>query len=127
MHALLAAAGAPVAERPGALDRLEPVPRLLHHPDPGRLVARDPRYGQVVCACEHVSAAEIAAAFRMALPPASIDGVRRRTRATGGRCQGALCLAGTTFMASVHGDQPPWRVAQGEPDATLAAEPPPGR
>ena len=106
----------------GALDRLEPLPRLLHHPEPARLAARDPRYGQVVCACEHVSAAEIAAAFRLALPPASIDGVRRRTRATGGRCQGALCLAGTSFLLSVHGGIAPEAVPLGEPGLTLVLD-----
>jgi glycerol-3-phosphate dehydrogenase len=117
---LLAGAGAPVGEdRPGAVRALPPVPRLLGHADPERLLAADPRYGQVVCACEQVTAAEIAAAFAMALPPRSIDGLRKRTRATGGRCQGAVCMAGVAFLCSVHGGWRPWQVAQSEPEATL--------
>ena len=71
---------------------LEPVPRLLGHPDPAALFARDPAYGEVVCPCEQVTAAEIAAAFRMRLPPRSVAGLRKRTHATAGRCQGAMCL-----------------------------------
>ena len=120
VHGLLAAAGAPVQdERVGAETALEPLPRLLGHPEPERLYARDPGYGQVVCACEQVTAAEIAAAFRMALPPSSVDALRKRTRATGGRCQGAVCLAGVSFLCSVHGGWRPWELAQSGPAATI--------
>ena len=120
VHELLAAAGAPVeVERPDAVTALEPIPRLLHHPRPQELVARDPRYGQVVCACEQVTAAEIAQAFAMAVPPRSLDALRKRTRATGGRCQGAVCLAGVSFLCSLHGDLAPWQVATGDPRATV--------
>jgi glycerol-3-phosphate dehydrogenase len=120
VHDLLAGAGAPVErERPAAARMLEPVPRLLGHRWPETLVAHDRRYGQVVCACEQVTAAEIAAAFAMALPPRSVDGLRKRTRATGGRCQGAVCMAGVAFLCSVHGGWRPWQIAQSEPEATL--------
>jgi glycerol-3-phosphate dehydrogenase len=121
---LLAEAGAPVTvERPDALDALPPLPRLLGHPDPDALFAADARYGQVVCACEQVSAAEIAAAFAARLPPRSLDGLRKRTRAAGGRCQGAVCLAGVSFLCSAHGGLAPWEVAQGEPEATVGVGP----
>jgi glycerol-3-phosphate dehydrogenase len=120
VHELLAAAGAPVEhERPEVVMALEPIPRLLNHPRPQELIARDPRYGQVVCACEQVTAAEIAQAFDMAVPPRSLDALRKRTRATGGRCQGAVCLAGVSFLCSLHADLSPWQVATGDPRATL--------
>ena len=124
VHELLAAAGAPVLdERPDAAPALEPVPRLLGHPEPERLHAADARYGQVVCACEQVTAAEIAAAFARALPPRSVDGLRKRTRATGGRCQGAVCLAGVSFLCSVHGGWRPWQLTQSGPGATIGVAP----
>ncbi len=124
VHGLLAAAGAPVLdERPQALAVLEPIPRLLHHPRPEELFATDPRYGQVVCACEQVTAAEIAGAFAMALPPRSVDGLRKRTRATGGRCQGAVCMAGVSFLCSLHAGTAPWLLAQSEPAATIGVGP----
>ncbi len=120
VHALLSGLGAPVdRERPHALTALEPVPRLLGHPRPEELYALDRRYGQVVCACEQVTAAEIAAAHAMALPPRSLDAVRKRTRAAGGRCQGSVCLAGVSFLHSLHTGRRPWEIAVGEPEATL--------
>ena len=95
------------------------MPRLLGHPDPASLIARDPRYGQVVCACEQVTAAEIAAACAMRVPPRSLDALRKRTRAAGGRCQGSACLAGVSFLFSVHAGMQPWEIPVGEPEATL--------
>jgi len=81
--------------------------------------ARDPRYGQVICACEQVTAAEIAAVHGMAVPPTSLEGVRKRTRATGGRCQGAFCLSGVSFLHSLHAGRRPPQIAVSEPEATL--------
>lgn len=57
------------------------------------LIARDPAYGTLVCHCEGVSAGEIRDALASAVPPRSKDGLRRRTRAGGGRCQGFYCGA----------------------------------
>jgi glycerol-3-phosphate dehydrogenase len=120
VHGLLAAAGAPVQDDDPAAERaLEPLPRLLGHPDPDALLRRDPRYGQVVCACEQVTAAEIAAACAMRVPPRSLDALRKRTRATGGRCQGSVCLAGVSFLYSLHAGLRPEQIAVSEPDATL--------
>jgi glycerol-3-phosphate dehydrogenase len=120
VRATLAGLGLPVEdERPDAVTALAPLPRLLDHPHPAELMLRDRRYGQVICACEQVTAAEIAAAHRMAVPPTSLEGVRKRTRATGGRCQGALCLAGVSFLHSVESGRGPEQIAVSEPDATL--------
>jgi glycerol-3-phosphate dehydrogenase len=120
VRSLLEGLGLPVdSERPGAVTRLEPLPRLLDHPRPEHLIAVDHRYGQVICACEQVTAAEIAAVHDMRVPPTSIEGVRKRTRATGGRCQGALCLAGVSFLHSIHAGVPPHRIAVSEPAGTL--------
>jgi glycerol-3-phosphate dehydrogenase len=104
VRALLHDAGAPVGEdRPDAILAIQPLPRLLGHTRPEELVALDPRYGQVICACEQVTAAEIAAAFAMRVPPRTLDAVRKRTRATGGRCQGAYCQAGVSLLCSAYG------------------------
>ena len=106
-------------EREDALRVLEPLPRLLDELEPGRLPLLDRRYGQVVCVCEQVTAAEIAAAYDMAVPPRSLEGLRKRTRAMGGRCQGALCMAGCSFMHSLHTGDRPTEIAVSEPEATL--------
>ncbi|MGW0190703.1 FAD-dependent oxidoreductase [Streptomyces sp. NPDC003362] len=57
------------------------------------LIAADPRYGTLVCHCERVSLGEIQDALASTIPPRSVDGLRRRTRARGGRCQGFHCGA----------------------------------
>jgi glycerol-3-phosphate dehydrogenase len=55
------------------------------------LIAADPAYGTLVCHCERVTRGEIRDALNSTVPPRSLDGLRRRTRAGGGRCQGFYC------------------------------------
>jgi glycerol-3-phosphate dehydrogenase len=57
-------------------------------------IAADPDYGRVVCFCERVTRGEIRDALASPVPPADLDGLRRRTRAHMGRCQGFFCGAG---------------------------------
>ncbi len=51
------------------------------------------RSGQIVCHCERVTVGEVAAACVAAVPAVDFDGLRRRTRALAGRCQGFYCQA----------------------------------
>jgi glycerol-3-phosphate dehydrogenase len=53
----------------------------------------DPEYGTIVCFCERVSRGEIRDALASPVPPHDLDGLRRRTRAGMGRCQGFYCGA----------------------------------
>ena len=55
------------------------------------IVKKDPEYGALVCRCEQVTEAEIRAAIRRPVGATTIDGVKRRTRAGMGRCQGGFC------------------------------------
>ncbi|WP_225801694.1 FAD-dependent oxidoreductase [Streptomyces sp. NK15101] len=57
------------------------------------LIAREPEFGTIVCHCERVTRGEIRAALASTIPPGGLDGLRRRTRARGGRCQGHHCGA----------------------------------
>ena len=52
---------------------------------------KNPEYGALVCRCEQVTEAEIRAAIRRPVGATTIDGVKRRTRAGMGRCQGGFC------------------------------------
>ncbi|MGW0204190.1 (2Fe-2S)-binding protein, partial [Nonomuraea sp. NPDC003201] len=56
-------------------------------------IAADPEYGRVVCFCERVTKGEIRDALASVIPPAGVEGLRRRTRAMNGRCQGFYCGA----------------------------------
>ena len=57
------------------------------------LIERDADFGRVVCFCERVTRGEIEAALASPIPPVDADGLRRRTRALMGRCQGFFCGA----------------------------------
>nr|WSY49870.1 FAD-dependent oxidoreductase [Streptomyces sp. NBC_00886] len=84
---------------PGLAEDLEPLrmPNLGEaFPRPhqsAQLVAADPEYGTLVCHCERVSRGEIRDALTSTVPPHTLDGLRRRTRARAGRCQGFYCGA----------------------------------
>lgn len=56
-----------------------------------RLIAQDKSYGKIVCRCEGVTEGEILNAIRTNPKPRDLDGVKRRTRAQMGRCQGGFC------------------------------------
>ncbi len=103
---LLAETGLDVTPRPD----LPPTPRMPNLgeavPRPyadAALVARDPAYGTVVCFCERVTAGELRDAFAAPLPPVDLDGLRRRTRAMNGRCQGFACGAGILALLESRG------------------------
>ena len=68
----------------------EAFPRPYQQAD---LIERDPEYGRVVCFCERVTGGEIRDALASPIPPRDLDGLRRRTRAHLGRCQGFYCGA----------------------------------
>ncbi len=53
------------------------------------LVAEDPRYGHVVCRCETVTEGEVIDSIKRGAT--TLDGVKFRTRAGMGRCQGGFC------------------------------------
>jgi glycerol-3-phosphate dehydrogenase len=48
---------------------------------------------EIVCHCEHVTRGEIDTALAEPLPAGDIGGLKRRTRAMMGRCQGFYCSA----------------------------------
>ena len=52
---------------------------------------KDPDYGRIVCRCEQVTEAEVRRAIRRPVGATDLDGVKRRTRAGMGRCQGGFC------------------------------------
>ena len=72
----------------------QPLPKPFYAmttPERKAAVEQDSLYGRMVCRCETVTEAEIRAAIRRPVGARSIDGVKRRTRAGMGRCQGGFC------------------------------------
>lgn len=56
-----------------------------------RLVAENPDYGELVCRCEKVTKAELLQAIHNPLGVETMVGIKYRTRAMMGRCQGGYC------------------------------------
>ena len=55
------------------------------------MIRENRAYGRIVCRCEGVTEGEILAALRTNPRAVDLDGVKRRTRAQMGRCQGGFC------------------------------------
>ena len=64
------------------------------------LIDEEPAYGRVVCRCEEITEGEILEAIRRNPPARDIDGVKRRTRAGMGRCQGGFCMPSVAEILS---------------------------
>lgn len=55
------------------------------------LIKENSLYGRVICRCETITEAEIVEAIHESCGARTVDGVKRRTRAGMGRCQGGFC------------------------------------
>ena len=55
------------------------------------MIAKNPLYGRVICRCETITEGEIEDAIKRPCGATTVDGVKRRTRAGMGRCQGGFC------------------------------------
>ncbi len=73
-----------------AVQRPKPF-HAMNHQERARAVRDNPENGSLVCRCEQVTEAEIREAIRRPVGAHTIDGVKRRTRAGMGRCQGGFC------------------------------------
>lgn len=63
----------------------------LSDEDRKALVEKDKRYGRIICRCEGITEGEIIDAIKSPCGARDVDGVKRRTRAGMGRCQGGFC------------------------------------
>ena len=72
--------------------RKEPVRfRNMTAGERAELIKNNPSYGRIVCRCETITEGEILDAIRAPGGARDVDGVKRRTRAGMGRCQGGFC------------------------------------
>lgn len=56
-----------------------------------KMIKQNSAYGRIICRCEGITEGEILDAIRRNPKPQDLDGVKRRTRAQMGRCQGGFC------------------------------------
>lgn len=64
------------------------------------LIEENPLYGRIICRCEMITEAEIVQSIHSVIGAKDLDGVKRRTRAQMGRCQGGFCLPRITEIIS---------------------------
>lgn len=95
---------AEIGEQPAPLQHpvTTPMPNLaearLRPYQDAAAIERDPDYGALICLCERVSRGEVRDALAATIPAVDLDGIRRRTRALTGRCQGFHCGASLEAM-----------------------------
>lgn len=63
--------------------------RELSQEEKEKLIKKDKKYGHIVCRCETITEGEIVEAIRRGAK--TLDGIKYRTRAGMGRCQGGFC------------------------------------
>lgn len=72
----------------------KPIPKTIEMDKEAHneLIKENPKYGKIICRCEKVTEGEIVDAIHAPVGARTVDGIKRRCRATAGRCQGGFCL-----------------------------------
>ena len=63
-----------------------------------KLIEENPNYGEIICRCETITKAEILEAINNPLGVETVTGIKYRTRAMMGRCQGGYCQTRITEL-----------------------------
>ena len=90
---MLRAQGASLSDNPHYDPIRKPIHafRTMSQDEKNAVIRANPAYGKIVCRCEGVTEGEILEAIRRNPKATDLDGVKRRTRAQMGRCQGGFC------------------------------------
>jgi len=67
-----------------------------------KLIHENSDYGEIICRCEEISKGEIIDALNSPIKVDTVDGIKRRTRAGMGRCQGGFCMPLIMEIISEH-------------------------
>jgi len=91
------------------------ITRLRNLPSKKReeLIKRDPCYGRIICTCKYVTEAEIIEAIKRIEKIGGIvtlDGIKFRTLAMFGRCQGAFCRLRIAEIVAKKYNIPFWKI-----------------
>lgn len=86
-----------------------------------RYFEENSNYGKIVCRCEHVTKGEIIDALHRPLISPTINGIKRRTRAGGGRCQGGFCGPRVAEIIAEELNISPLKVTKSGPGSEILA------
>lgn len=80
-----------------------------------RVVRENPGYGRIICLCREVSEAEILEAIKrmkaIGVKTITLDGIKFRTHAMFGRCQGSFCRIRIALLVSSIEGIPLWKIS----------------
>ena len=85
-------------------EHFNPHRRPLHYfkelstEEKNEIIKTRPEYAHIICRCEGVTEGEILDALRTNPKATDLDGIKRRTRAQMGRCQGGFCMPYVTEL-----------------------------
>ena len=120
--AMLASVEHPAANE--SFDPVRPTPRRfseMTRDEQAAAIEADPDYGEIVCRCECVTRAEIRRAIHNPLGVRTVTGIKNRTRATMGRCQGGYCQTRITDMIEQELGLEPEQVRYSKPGSQMFA------
>lgn len=63
----------------------------LSDEEKAKICNENPKYGNVICRCNLITEGEILNALNSNIKPRTLDGIKRRTGSSMGRCQGGFC------------------------------------
>jgi glycerol-3-phosphate dehydrogenase len=83
------------------------------------LIKEEPMYGNIICKCEKITEKEILEAMRGPLGSNTIKGIKKRTRAGAGLCQGGYCEEKIVKMISKEFNLSPMDIAYDKENTKL--------
>lgn len=67
--------------------------RELSDSQRNNIIKLNKKYGKIICTCRMITEGEVVEAIRRPLGARTLEGIRRRTGVTFGKCQGANCMS----------------------------------
>ncbi len=83
--------------------KIEPDFNKLSLIEKQKVIKKNPSYGLVICRCEQVTKGQIEEALKSPIPASTLDGIKWRTRAGMGRCQGGFCTPQILWILAERG------------------------
>lgn len=83
------------------------------------LIRENPDYGEIICRCECVTKAEVLNAIHNPLGVDSMLGIKYRTRAMMGRCQGGYCQMRIAQLIEEEKEKAPEAIRYGKSDGYM--------
>lgn len=86
--------------------------RDLSMEERNELIKLDSRYGKIICICNQITEGEIVDSIRRPLGARTVEGIKRRTSATFGDCNGAYCISSIIDILARELDKKPTEIVE---------------